>query len=372
MAFIPIGDEQDMLFFPYNSEDLTDDDGNIITDANGIVIGDRMYDADDEALIFKQFFRNGVFPNPLVDVPTNANSQGLRIVAQQNTMTLTQRMGAAFVEGRRFVLKRDVDFTLDPAHPTLGRRDVVIVRHDAVARSCAIGVITGTPAIAPQIPVLIRTDDIWDIRLAVITVNPNAHAITAANVLDTRMDTDVCGFVTGAVTTVDTRDLFLQIEAVVNEALQFWADERLTWEQKQAKWQQVQEDFMEAWRLAQAAWTQEQKDLFEVEFDRVRNLIAALQTQSFTLVNNDFSATWNKPGCRLVFDPATLTSTWIIEADDSVLATSVFEPATLTTTVTFNAWENTIGGNAFISLPRTWQEVFDPVTLTTRIIGGIT
>jgi len=129
---------------------------------------------------------------------------------------------------------------------------------------------------------------------------------------------------------------------------------------------------MEAWRLAQAAWTQEQKDLFEVEFDRVRNLIAALQTQSFTLVNNDFSATWNKPGCRLVFDPATLTSTWIIEADDSVLATSVFEPATLTTTVTFNAWENTIGGNAFISLPRTWQEVFDPVTLTTRIIGGIT
>jgi len=241
---------------------------------------------------------------------------------------------------------------------------------DNIARTCQVGVVTGVPSVAPQIPPLVRDDDVWDMQLAVIVVNPNVQTVTQANIFDTRTDNDVCGFF-DLIRGFDTRGFHAQLTAIVNEALEFWANERLTWEQKQSAWQQVQEDFMEAWRQAQLAWTQEQKEIFERVYREMFDYLYALQSQSFTLINNDFDATWNKPGCRLEFDPTTLTSTWIVEENDFVLATRVFDPTTLTSTITFNGWERTIGGNTFISVGRTWQERFDPQTLTTRVVGGV-
>ena len=109
---IPIGHEVDMLFFPYNSE--INDEG----------VQDRLYDSQDWAEYFRQFISNGVYPNP---------ATGLRVDSIHNSMVLTVRTGAAFLRGRFYLQKRDFQFAINPAHLTLGRRDIVVCRHNIIA-----------------------------------------------------------------------------------------------------------------------------------------------------------------------------------------------------------------------------------------------
>ena len=49
---IPIGNQEDMLYFPYNSE--------MATDIFGQEYEDRLYDSQDFADYFRQFIGNGV------------------------------------------------------------------------------------------------------------------------------------------------------------------------------------------------------------------------------------------------------------------------------------------------------------------------
>jgi len=356
---IRLGEEAEVLSFPYNAEDLRDDGGGIVTNEDGIVIGDRMYDADDEALVMKQFIANGVFPNPMVSVPNNTNSQGMRVLAHSG-MTLTLRQGAAFVEGRRCVLKRDISVPVPASNTTLGRRDIVIVRHDVVARTCWPELVVGIPAISPQVPALVRNDDIWDIQLCVIAVNPNATAVTNANITDTRMDNNVCGFVTSLVTQVDTRDLFLQIQAQVQEILAWWADERRTWDVKQ-----------DLWEAEWLAWYGNQRAEFERLGAEIRGLIQALETQSFNLVNHDFDADWARRGCVLHRDPSNFfRETWTVESTSMLLAvrTTTFNNGLIQIHTQFFPWQ-VVEGSTTIQTTA-WQqtrELLDWDTMRWRV-----
>ncbi|MCL2420823.1 MAG: hypothetical protein FWD03_03120 [Defluviitaleaceae bacterium] len=292
---VVIGNEADVLFFPYNSE------------VDSVGGRDRLYDSQDWADYFRQFIGNGVYPNP---------ATGLRVDSLHNSNVLTVRMGAAFLQGRFYLQKRDFEFPVDPAHLTLGRRDIVVCRHNIITRTTMLHYIAGTPASNPQVPPLMRTNDVFDLQLCTITVNPNAQAITQANILDTRANNAVCGFVTGVVQQVDTTDLFNQYSVYLNQQIAFWNQSRDTW------------------AAEQNAWTNE-----------MHLLIQAMETQSFDLINNNFDDWSVRRGCdkTTVFNAdGSITEAIRVVAADFVLATknTVFNAdGSITETITFNPWE---------------------------------
>ncbi|MCL1924033.1 MAG: hypothetical protein FWF50_00450, partial [Defluviitaleaceae bacterium] len=129
---MPIGDdERQMLSFPYDSK--RSEDGTL----------DRLYNSQSWADYFRQFLGNGVFPNP---------STNLRVDSINNSLVLTLRAGSAFIHGRTYVQSTDFQFSISTPHPTMSRRDVVVIRHDAVARSMQAFYIEGTPSATPQLP----------------------------------------------------------------------------------------------------------------------------------------------------------------------------------------------------------------------------
>ena len=229
-----VGNLEDMLFFPYNS--VQSEYGE----------EDRLYDSQDWADYFRQFIGNGVFPNP---------SSGLRVDSLNGSMVLTVRVGAAFANGRVYMQKNDFDFSITPAHLTLGRRDVVVCRHDGINRVMQVLYLEGVPSSVPLAPDIIRTDDIYDLKLCEITVSANTQMITQSSILDTRLDSAVCGIVQGVVDQVDTTVIFAQYQTYLNEQIALWegiqAEKIEEWdaikEQETAAWQAQTEDQQSIW-----------------------------------------------------------------------------------------------------------------------------
>jgi len=321
---IPIGNEMQMLFMPYTSEEIID---QITGQPTGEFTNELT--SRDWARHFKQWIGNGVYPNP---------STGLRMDSIHGSMVLTLRMGAAFAEGHTFVMdEADFEIPIPAAHLTLGRRDIVVIRHDINTNAMKPILRVGVPALTPQVPQLQRDDDVFELMVAVITVNPNAQAITQANILDTRLDRTVCGIVHGLIDQTDTTDIFKQYFVIVEELLEFWTNERLTWEQKQEAWINAQETFMRDWENNSTNWLEGFKT-------RWQDLIAALETQTLTSINLDFDASWTKRGCtykRIFLEDGSRYETWVVRATNMLLAerTTVWTPGYRTVTTRFFPWE---------------------------------
>ena len=339
---VVIGAEEDMLFFPYNSEE----------DEYGM--DDRLYDSQDWADYFKQFIGNGVYPNP---------ASGLKVESAYNTHVLTVRMGAAFLSGRFYLQKKDFDFPVDASHLTLGRRDIVVCRHDIVARTAQLHYIAGTPASIPQTPPIIRTDDVFDLKLCEITINPNSQRISQSNILDTRPDSGVCGFVTGLIHQVDTSELYSQYKIYLDEQISLWDGIRDT---QEADWQNQ---------------TDRQKDDFREMFMSMALMYQALETQSFTLINNNFDDWSVRRGCRkdTIFEPGgDINETITVIAAGFVMATkaTIFNgDGSITETVTFHPWtleESALVGRTILTTEFTISKTtaFNEDGSITETIGG--
>ena len=209
-----IGNTEDMLFFPYNSE--------MVQVEPGVWGEDRLYNSRAWADYFAQFIGNGVYPNP---------ANGL-MVSATGGMVIRVNEGAAFAKGRFYLQKTAFDYAIPEAHVSLTRRDIVICRHDIVARTMQVYYVAGVPASIPLLPEIVRTDDVFDLKLAEITVSPGVVLITAANILDTRLNTEVCGIVHGLIDQVDTTAIFQQYQQFLNENIGDW--ENIKNEQVQA------------------------------------------------------------------------------------------------------------------------------------------
>lgn len=197
---------------------------------------DKVYMAQDFADYFADFIGNGVYANP---------STGLKVTAAGG-MNVTLNIGVAFGNGRRGAVIRNIDYTVPAADAILGRRDIVVMRLDpAIQRDFYPVYIQGTAASNPIVPPIVRTDDIFDLKVAEITVNANTTTISQANILDTRLDKNVCGIVTHVIDQVDTTGIFNQYLTALNEALAEWQriqDEQETQWQDQTEQQQTEWD----------------------------------------------------------------------------------------------------------------------------------
>lgn len=162
------------------------------------VNNDRVYDAADVARFLSKFFTNGIFNNSLA-------------VSSNDNMTVSVAAGQANINGYGYENTEILTLDIDEADSELSRIDSVIVRLDLTNRQITAMVLQGQYATTPSQPSIIRSGNVYDLRLANILVSAGTARITTEDITDTRFGSD-CGNVTQAVLELDTSEIFNQYE----------------------------------------------------------------------------------------------------------------------------------------------------------------
>lgn len=246
---------------------------------------DRAFDANDFSKYFGTLIKNGIFPNP---------SSNFQIQGDQNNMSVKAEPGLAWIEGHLRYDDSVFILQIDPADSTLDRIDRVVLRLDTLERCIKWVVKKGELSGRPVAKTLQRDADAYEIALADITINHGATKVTQTMITDLRMNTELCGWVTGTVTQIDTTTLFNQME-------QWKADyiaKTNTWttdqENKFLTWKQLFETSATDWRTEEerkfTEWLNSLKGKLEGDVAasltlRVDNLEERLNTMKLTADN---------------------------------------------------------------------------------------
>jgi len=149
---------------------------------NGVY--DRVFYSEDFAAMFAAFWGNGVFDNP---------TDALQVVSKGNGMEVSVLKGRGHINGRFYVNTADKDFAVPEANSSNARIDSIVLRMEAAKKTITLQYVAGVPAAKPVAADLVRTETIYDLRIAEITVNTNATGIAQSNIADKRYDDSVCG-----------------------------------------------------------------------------------------------------------------------------------------------------------------------------------
>lgn len=166
---------------------------------------DRLYKAEAMTRPYELLVSNGVFATP-----EGTPSTYLQVYANDG-MNVVVKAGRGLFKDKWFINDSDMTLTIEAAEVTLTRIDSVIVRIDTSesVRMGTIEVKMGTPSSTPVAPVMERSEDVYEYRLADITVAPLVEKIEQLNIRDQRGSAD-CPWVTSLVQQVDTSTLWEQ------------------------------------------------------------------------------------------------------------------------------------------------------------------
>ena len=182
---------------------------------------DRVYLAAQFAAYFASFIGNGVYAE---------HSNQLQVVAMPTPqMQVSVEKGQGWINGYWYENTESISLAIDVADGVLNRVDSVVLRLGFSERNMWVAVKKGTPAISPSAPTLTRNADYYELQLATIDVPASSIKITQAQITDTRMNQNVCGWVTGVVDQLDTTTLFNQFDAWYDEHTTSWQEQFNTW-----------------------------------------------------------------------------------------------------------------------------------------------
>lgn len=189
-----------MQSFPFTSQ--------VTYDEAGYPEYDRAVDSDILRNLFKNYYSNGVFPNP---------STNFQVVADEG-MQVVVKPGACLIEGATGYETESRTMVVQAAGTT-DRIDSVVLRlNDNIDfRDIDLYVVKGNSSTEP--PQLTRTGGIYEIGLANLYVSANSSTITPERITDTRLVTARCGYAM-PVQEFDTTALFDQLQAQVNENIE--------------------------------------------------------------------------------------------------------------------------------------------------------
>lgn len=253
---------------------------NSVLDQEGVP--DRPFNADDFAKYFGTLIKNGVFPNP---------STNFQCIADQETMSVKMKAGIAWIDGH---LRYDDNvhiLEIDTADSVLDRIDRIVLRKDVLDRDIHWVVKKGEMSGKPVAPTLQRDENAWELGIADVKVAHGTVSISQSMVTDTRLNTELCGLVTGVVTQIDTTTLFNQLEQWKKE----YIEKTNTWttEQEQAflNWKQLFETAATDWRAGEERKFQEWLDSIKGQLSgdvagNLQNQIDELKVADITLDNN--------------------------------------------------------------------------------------
>ena len=158
-----------------------------------------------------------------------------------NSMAYTVSTGWAWVKGAWYhntstwSPDTDSENIINVGNASLERIDRIVLRfnNNNAVRSVSIVKLEGTAATVAEPPALTRTNEIWDICLAEITIPPRATTLTQADIKDTREDKEICGWVT---TPIGYDDFFNALDGKVDERLEGYDAE---WQSMKDNWASV-------------------------------------------------------------------------------------------------------------------------------------
>ena len=163
---------------------------------------DRTYSAEQMSLYFKGLVSDGVI----------ANVGSMLAVSPRSGMSVQVGTGRMFIDSRWLQNNAAYNVTIQAAHATLNRKDIIVARLDYSGRTIGIIATTGTAAASPAAPSVVRNSTYFEMELAEIYIKAGATAITAANITDKRADTSVCGYVPGLVDQIETSGMWAQLQ----------------------------------------------------------------------------------------------------------------------------------------------------------------
>lgn len=213
---------------------------------------DRVYLAAQFAAYFASFIGNGVYAE---------HSNQLQVVAMPTPqMQVGVEKGQGWINGYWYENTDTMYLPIEVADGVLNRIDSIVLRLGFTERNMWLMVKKGTPAINPIAPEVTRTADYYDLQLATVSIPASSIRITQAQIQDTRMNQDVCGWVTGVVKQLDTTTLFNQFETYFQE---FKENNQADYEE----WTETQKQAWLSWISGQETdftdWTDEQKEEYE-------------------------------------------------------------------------------------------------------------
>lgn len=135
---------------------------------------DRTYSSDDFAAMFAGFWETGIIPNA---------ANALMVEPIENSFAVVVNPGDAFIKGRFYQNTNDVQFTLTNGNGET-RVDYIALRFDYDNRKIFLRVLEGVEG--EGAPSFARTDKLFDLLLAKVTIPANAQYLTDEMVEDLR------------------------------------------------------------------------------------------------------------------------------------------------------------------------------------------
>lgn len=168
---------------------------------------DRVYLAEHFAKYFASFIGNGIF---------GGKSNELMVQQKDNAdMSVRVLTGQAWINGYWYENNDELSLAIDVADGVLNRIDLIVLRWNNSERVIRLAVKKGTSATSPSVPVIQRNADFYELKLAQVYVKAGTTKITQADITDTRLDNNACGFVHGLIEQFDTTDFGKQIDSFI-------------------------------------------------------------------------------------------------------------------------------------------------------------
>jgi len=201
----------------FNGRMLRDQDGNPLLHGDGSPRFDREYTAAEFADMFSLYLTNGI----------RNGGDNLRVTAD-NGMFIRVLPGDAMINGYFYRLVSDgITFQLERNSGSGTRVDRVVLRLDLrqeEGRTISLALKRGDTS-------LTRTNEIWELALADISVPLNFTNLTQMQITDHRLDPSLCGLIHSLVA-IDTTNLLAQIDSFFQQKQQLWnsqTNEYNTW-----------------------------------------------------------------------------------------------------------------------------------------------
>lgn len=139
----------------------------------------------------------------------DSSSDHLRVEKAQG-LTLTVKAGRANINGAFYWQKDDETITLEKNSATKSYNIILRLNDNDAHRNITLLASDTNDGIT-------RSDSIYDLVLATVTVTGNASEVKGSDITDTRLDSTRCGAVTSAIKSVQSLDLFTQVTELFKE-----------------------------------------------------------------------------------------------------------------------------------------------------------
>lgn len=118
-------------------------------------------------------------------------------------------------KGKSVVVTEPIAVTIPLADGAVDRRDLIVLRFDALANKSVIAVKKGVAGTKPTIPTVERSELVYELGLYAVTVPAASTEISIVNIESLMLDENYCGVMRDGVTGIPTAHLQKQAEELM-------------------------------------------------------------------------------------------------------------------------------------------------------------